>query len=126
MTGNEYQKAAMRTNDGKNKARLLVTMGVCDKAGIDLAGLLNGCLGIAGEAGELIDMVKKFTFHSANLDHEHLKKEVGDLAWYMAMICQSMGWDLDEILQMNVDKLKARYPEGFSTERSAHRAEGDV
>lgn len=61
-----------------------------------------------------------------DLDREHLKKELGDVMWYMAMICYSFGFDLDEILQMNIDKLKARYPEGFDTERANHRAEGDI
>lgn len=55
-----------------------------------------------------------------------LKKELGDVMWYMAMICYSFGFNLDEILQMNIDKLKARYPEGFDTERANHRAEGDI
>lgn len=92
----------------------------------DLGGVLNGCLGLAGEAGETLDMIKKWIFHEKDLDREHLKKELGDVMWYMAMICYSFGFDLDEILQMNIDKLKARYPEGFDTERANHRAEGDI
>ena len=126
MTGSEYQKAAMRTNDGKSIYRLAETIQIGEKENIDVAVLLMGCLGLAGESGELIDMVKKFVFHSANLDHEHMKKECGDCCWYMAMICECMGWNLDEIFQMNADKLKARYPEGFSAERSNHRAQSDV
>jgi NTP pyrophosphatase (non-canonical NTP hydrolase) len=88
--------------------------------------VLNGCLGLAGEAGETLDMIKKWIFHEKDLDREYLKKELGDVMWYMAMICYSFGFDLDEILQMNIDKLKARYPEGFDTERANHRAEGDI
>lgn len=123
MTGNEYQRFAMRTNDGMAKPRLDYAM---DLTKYDVAGLLNGCLGLAGESGELLDMFKKWIFHRKELDEEHAKKEVGDVCWYLAMICESMGWNLDEIFQMNVDKLIARYPEGFDTERSNHRAEGDV
>jgi NTP pyrophosphatase (non-canonical NTP hydrolase) len=92
----------------------------------DLAGVLNGCLGLSGETGELIDMIKKWIFHRKPLDEEHAKKELGDVMWYIAMIAHSFGWNLDEILQMNDDKLNNRYPEGFSTELSNHRAEGDV
>ena len=125
MTGNEYKYLAMRTNDGKATERLSFWMGANDTT-IDVGGVLNGCLGLAGESGELLDMVKKWIFHNTRLDRDHAKKEVGDVCWYVAMICHSMGWDLDEIMQMNVDKLKARYPEGFDTELSQHRKDGDI
>ena len=123
MTGNEYQKYAMRTNDGLSTDRLDELM---QYSGKDIGGILNGCLGLSGETGELLDMVKKWIFHSKPLDEIHAKKELGDVMWYVAMICHSFGWDLDEILRMNVDKLIARYPEGFDTELSNHRASGDV
>lgn len=126
MTGNEYQKLAMRTNDGHAQDRLADRMlaGIIKKK--DVSGVVNGLMGLSGETGELTDMFKKWIFHNAPMDEEHAKKEVGDVCWYIAMICHSMGWDLDDILQMNVDKLKARYPEGFDTEKSNHRKEGDV
>lgn len=88
--------------------------------------MLNGCLGLAGEAGETLDMIKKWISHEKPFDEEHAKKELGDVMWYVAMMCESFGWDLDEILQMNVDKLKARYPKGFSVERANNRKDGDV
>lgn len=125
MTGNEYEYLAMRTNDGMATARLSFWMDANDTT-IDVGGVLNGCLGLAGESGELLDMVKKWIFHNTKLDRDHAKKEVGDVCWYIAMICHSMGWNLDEIMQMNVNKLKARYPEGFDTELSNHRKEGDI
>lgn len=126
MTGNEYQELAMRTNDGHAQDRLAdrLLAGIMHKK--DVAGLINGLMGLTGEAGELTDLFKKWIFHNAPLDEEHAKKEVGDVCWYIAMICHSMGWDLDDILQMNVDKLKVRYPDGFDTEKSNHRKEGDV
>ena len=124
MTGNEYQILAMRTNDGKHKQRLA---GVLEHEGIiNCPELLNACLGLSGETGELLDMVKKWIFHEKLLDEEHMKKELGDVMWYVAMICKAMGWKLDDILQMNVDKLKARYPLGFDTELSNHRKEDDL
>lgn len=127
MTGNEYQKLAMRTNDGNATERLERRMKeVMAVPYMDYGGVLNGCLGLAGETGELLDMFKKWIFHHKPLDEDHAKKELGDVMWYVAMICNSMGWELDEILQMNVAKLKARYPEGFDTELSNHRKEGDL
>ena len=123
MTGSEYQKLAMRTNDGLSDYRLRLTI---ENTEIDVAELLMGCLGLAGESGELLDLFKKWIFHAKPLDEEHAKKELGDVFWYVAEIAYSMGWDLDEVMQMNVDKLKARYPAGFDTELSNHRKEGDV
>lgn len=114
----------MRTNDGQATRRLL------DAAGkgvtVDVGGVLNGCLGLSGEVGEFNDMVKKWIFHEKPMDMEHAKKELGDVLWYVAMLCHSFGWSMDEVMQMNVDKLKARYPEGFDVNRSAHRRAGDV
>jgi NTP pyrophosphatase (non-canonical NTP hydrolase) len=123
MQGKEYVALAMRTNDGKGNERLSKKLAV---DGLDVGGVLNGCLGLAGEAGETLDMIKKWVFHEKELDIDHLEKELGDVMWYVAMICYSFGFDLDEIMQINVNKLKARYPEGFDTDRSNHRAVGDV
>lgn len=137
MTGKEYQKLAMRTNDRKATDRLEEQIWInyfmdkdgymiLDEDGIDLGGVFNACLGLSGEVGELNDMIKKWIFHEKPFDEEHAKKEMGDVMWYVAMMCYSFGWDLDEILQMNVDKLKARYPQGFSVELANNRKEGDV
>lgn len=127
MTGNEYQALAMRTNDRKGTERLLFFANVANKHGVEeFGGVLNGCLGLAGESGEVLDMVKKWVFHEKDLDKDHLKKELGDVMWYVAMLCESFGFDLDEILQMNVDKLKARYPEGFDPDKANNRKPGDV
>nr|DAI61987.1 MAG TPA: NTP-PPase-like protein [Bacteriophage sp.]DAR52034.1 MAG TPA: NTP-PPase-like protein [Bacteriophage sp.] len=133
MTGSEYQKLAMRKNDGKCSERLykkLFTRKAEDfhitKDLNDMGSVLNGCLGLAGETGEVLDMVKKWVFHEKELDKEHLKKEIGDVMWYVAMLCESFGFDLDEILQMNIDKLMARYPEGFDTDKANNRKPEDV
>lgn len=134
MTGNEYQNLAMRTNDGLGIERIMnmadnLEQGVEDSipdTGIDLGGIINGLFGLSGEAGELTDMIKKWIFHEKELDEDHAKKELGDVMWYAAMICESFGWSLDEIMQMNIDKLKKRYPEGFDTERANNRKPEDV
>ena len=112
MTINEYQAAALRTaQTDKLTAREL---------------LLNSALGLCGESGEVADLLKKYHFQGHNLDIDHVAKELGDIAWYLAVGAYTIGYDLETILQMNVDKLKARYPDGFSTDRSLHRAENDV
>lgn len=135
MNANKYQKLAMRTNDGKASDRLIGKMQEYDmkfsseqsnKKSVDIGGIFNACLGLSGEVGEFNDMIKKWVFHEKNLDMEHAKKEAGDILWYVVMLCESFGWNMEEIMQMNVDKLKARYPEGFDVERANHRAEGDV
>ena len=112
MTINEYQTAALRT---AQTDKLLA---------IDL--LLNSALGLCGESGEVADLVKKHRFQGHDLDFEHIAKELGDIAWYLAVGAYSIGYDLETILQMNVYKLKARYPDGFSADRSLHRAKNDV
>lgn len=135
MNANKYQKLAMRTNDGKASDRLIGKMQEydmkfsneqSDKESVDIGGIFNACLGLSGEVGEFNDMIKKWVFHEKDLDMEHAKKEAGDILWYVVMLCESFGWNMEEIMQMNVDKLKARYPEGFDVERANNRAEGDV
>lgn len=129
MTGNSYQKLAMRTNDGESSYRLAkaFTHGTDDSSNIyDFGGMLMACLGLAGEVGEFNDMIKKSIFHRTDFDEEHAKKELGDIMWYVAMMCTSFGWQLDEIMEMNIDKLKKRYPEGFNVYDANHRKEQDV
>lgn len=124
MTGNEYQRLAMRTNDGQMTARLKKLAD--DHPNIDVGGVFDGCLGLAGEAGELIDLVKKWTFHEKPLDIEHAKKELGDVFWYFALICESFGWSMEDIMALNIEKLQKRYPDGFSVERANNRKAGDI
>lgn len=124
MTNNEYQQLAMRTNDGLNRLRL--EDAIANQDDISVSQLLNGTLGLTGEAGEVSDLIKKGIFHEKGIDLEHLKKELGDCAWYLAMICDACGFTLDDVMQTNIDKLKARYPQGFDAYRANHRQEGDI
>lgn len=110
MTINEYQKLAMTTQNPALSERDV---------------LLNGVMGLCGESGEAIDIVKKWLAQGHELDKAHLAKELGDIAWYLAETATALGLTLEEILQANIDKLKARYPEGFSTDKSLHRKELD-
>ena len=108
-TGDIYQEEAMRTANAMHG---------------DL--LQNGVMGLCGEAGECVDLVKKRLFQGHELDKEHLAKELGDVAWYLAVTAEAIGYDLNTILQMNVKKLRDRYPNGFDEERSKYRKKGDI
>lgn len=111
MTINEYQELAMRTvNTELEKNDMLI----------------NSVMGLCGESGEAIDIVKKWFAHGHELDREHLKKELGDIAWYLAEAATALDISLDEVLEANIEKLKKRYPEGFATENSVNRKDGDV
>lgn len=110
MTGNEYQKLAMRTCSIKG-----------DKDGM----LCHGVFGLTSEAGEVAGLLQK-VYQGHNFDTEHMKKELGDCMWMIAEICTALEFTLDDVMQTNIEKLKARYPDGFSAERSLHRKDGDV
>lgn len=90
---------------------------------------LNAASGIASESGEINEIIKKWLFHGHPMDDEtrvHLKKELGDMQWYIALMCYAMDFDDAEILGLNIAKLRARYPDGFTTEKSLNRAPGDI
>lgn len=118
MTPNEYQKEALRTEQDQKKPVFIVESASRRR-------LLNGLMGLNGEAGEAIDLLKKYLFQGHKLDRVHLAKELGDVAWYLAVSADALGYTLEEILQMNVEKLRARYPDGFEAERSLYRASDD-
>ena len=103
MNMNEYQALARRT------------------AG--QASITIWALGVAGEAGEVADYIKKVVGHGHPMDREKLTKELGDVLWYIAALAAEINVTLDEVAQMNVDKLRARYPDGFDSKRSMERTE---
>ena len=110
MEVNEYQRLAMTTlNPALNKKDVLI----------------NSVMGLCGESGEAIDIVKKWLHQGHELDKEHLAKELGDIAWYLAEAATALDLPLEQIFRDNIDKLKRRFPEGFDTNRSIDRLEGD-
>lgn len=111
MKINEYQKLAMATLNPELSRRDV---------------LINGVMGLCGESGEAIDIVKKWLAQGHELDKEHLAKELGDIAWYLAETATALDIPLEDILQANIDKLKNRYPEGFDAKRSQVRLQGDL
>ena len=106
MTINEYQKLAMTTLNPALSPKDV---------------LIHGVMGLCGESGEAIDLVKKHLAQGHELNKEQLAKELGDIAWYLAETATAIGYPLEDILQMNIDKLKKRYPDGFAVERSVNR-----
>ena len=106
MEINEYQKLAMKTlNPALSEKDILI----------------NGVMGLCGEAGEAIDIVKKHLAQGHQLDKEALAKELGDICWYVAETAMVLGYDLEAIMAMNIDKLKKRYPDGFESNNSINR-----
>ena len=81
--------------------------------------------GMAAEVGEIHGLFQK-EFQGHPILQEYMKKELGDVLWMIAEACTAMGWNLDDVAQMNIDKLRARYPDGFSADKSLHRKEGDI
>ena len=108
MKMNEYQTLAQRTCN--------ITDTMMDK-------IENGCMGLNGEAGECIDLLKKARFQGHELDREKMIEELGDVLWYCAELACGLGVTLEEVAQRNIDKLRRRYPEGFDAERSRNREE---
>lgn len=96
MEFNEYQVAANRTLYGNEQV------------------LTNCALGLAGESGQLIDLVKDYTFKGKDLDREKLVAEMGDVLWYLSQIAQWADVPFDEVAQNNIDTLNRRYPNGFT------------
>ena len=110
LTANQYQALAARTID----------------PGMTKDDMRHHALhGMVGEIGELHSLFQKL-YQGHAFDPAHEKKELGDLLWFAAEYCTSRGWTLEEVMCANIDKLKARYPEGFDPEKSLHRKEGDV
>ena len=106
ITLNKYQALANRSSGagGDGEKRIIVS-----------------ALGLAGEAGEFANLVKKMTAHGHDFDGEALMDELGDVLWYLAEAATASGLSLEEIAAHNIEKLIKRYPEGFSEEKSIHR-----
>ena len=98
--------------------------------GADIPHLLTAALGLTAESGEFTEVVKKIILQGKPYNEDnvfHMKRELGDICWYLAQACMALDTTFDEIIEMNVDKLKARYPGGeFDVHKSENRREGDL
>ena len=110
LIANDYQRMAMRTASTYEN---------------DYKMLCNAVYGLNGEAGEVIDLLKKHEFQGHELNKDKLIDEAGDVAWYLALLATALGVSLQDILMQNVGKLTLRYPVGFSKERSVNREENN-
>lgn len=110
ITPNDYQRRCMRTAPTNSHSDLIE----------------NGVMGMCGEAGEAIDIVKKYLYQGHELDKDHLILELGDVLWYVATCAEGLNVSLEEVMVRNIEKLQKRYKTEFTAEESIHRAEGDI
>jgi len=115
LHANQYQQLANRT--AKREPVVLTP---------EQSDLLNWTTGLTGEAGEVADLIKKGIFHGQGLDVEKLRRELGDVLWYVAAFCHTLEVPLEQIMLENIEKLRKRFPEGFTNERSSFREDVDV
>lgn len=110
MNGNDYQKLAART---------------INKSLTGCGQEMHALHGMVGEIGEIHSIYQK-VYQGHECEDLHIKKELGDLLWFIAEYCTARGWNLDDVMELNIEKLKARFPEGFEIDKSLHRKEGDI
>jgi NTP pyrophosphatase (non-canonical NTP hydrolase) len=118
------------SNESKDYGFFNVRLLELQEQGFETQRLLTAAVGMSAEAGEFTEIVKKIIFQGKPVNEEnlfHLKRELGDIMWYVAQACMGLNVSLDEVIEMNVDKLKARYPGGeFDVHYSENRVEGDL
>ena len=118
------------TSDSSKDAQALSdSLDVIDNFGVSPERVLTAALGIWAEGGEFTEVVKKCIFQGKPMDDDaqyHMKRELGDLCWYIAQACIALGISFEDVLNTNIQKLEARYPDGFEAFRSENRKEGDI
>ena len=121
---------AVTSNESKGSDAFTVRLRELYAKGLPVERLLTAAVGMSAESGEFTEVVKKMIFQGKPVNDEnifHLKRELGDVMWYVAQACMALDTDFNEIIEMNVDKLKARYPGGeFDVHHSENRVEGDL
>jgi len=119
------------SNESRDYAALLTRMNNLElEQDCNIPPLLTAALGLTAEAGEFTEVVKKIILQGKPYNEDnvfHMKRELGDICWYIAQACMALDTSFDEIIEMNVEKLKARYPGGeFDVHKSENRKEGDL
>ena len=121
---------AVTSNESKGSDAFTVRLRELYSEGLPVERLLTAAVGMSAESGEFTEIVKKMIFQGKPVNKEnlfHLKRELGDVMWYVAQACMALDTTFDEIVEMNVEKLKARYPgDEFDVHYSENRKEGDV
>ena len=118
------------TSDASSDAQSFSdALDVIDGFGVSPERILTAAIGISAEGGEFAEIVKKSIFQGKPMDDDaqyHMKRELGDIMWYITQACIALGISLEDVLSTNIQKLEARYPEGFEAFRSENRKEGDI
>ena len=121
---------AVTSNESKSSESFSVRLRDLYSEGLPVERLLTAAVGMSAESGEFTEIVKKMIFQGKPVNEEnlfHLKRELGDVMWYVAQACMALDTSFDEIVEMNVEKLKKRYPGGeFDVHKSENRAKGDL
>jgi NTP pyrophosphatase (non-canonical NTP hydrolase) len=105
------------------------SLDVIDQFGVTPERVLTAAIGIGAEGGEFMEIVKKCVFQGKAMDDDaqyHMKRELGDILWYITQACIALGITLEDVIDTNIQKLEARYPDGFDVFRSENRREGDI
>lgn len=121
MDNKTYLKSALRTNNPDEAGihnRLVVPQDMSKRQSLDL---LHASMGLVTEAGEFQDMLKKHVYYGKELDTVNLKEEIGDILWYCAIALNALDSSFEEVMETNINKLKARYPEKFTSDKAINR-----
>lgn len=117
------------SNESKEPQAFSDSLDVIDEFGVSPERILTAAIGIGAEGGEFMEIVKKCVFQGKPMDDEaqyHMKRELGDIIWYVTQACIAMGISLENVIDTNIQKLESRYPDGFDVFRSENRDEGDI
>jgi len=121
---------AVTSKESQDYSHFTARLFQLEREGFPTQRLLTAAVGMSAEAGEFTEVVKKIIFQGKPVNEEnlfHLKRELGDIMWYVAQACIGLGVSLEEVIEMNVDKLVSRYPGGeFDVHYSENRQDGDV
>ena len=132
---NKYKDFVREVTSGESLSSMQMYNRIVDiettesKMGVNMSLLMTGAIGISAEGGEFAEIVKKCIFQGKPMDDDaqyHMKRELGDIMWYIAQACIALSISLEDVLDTNIQKLEARYPDGFEAFRSENRKEGDI
>ena len=128
---NKYKEfvQAVTSAESNNVGEMKTAVDNLEDSGVNVSLLLTGAVGISAEGGEFTEVVKKCLFQGKPMDEHtqyHLKRELGDIMWYISQACIALDTSIEDIIYMNIEKLEARYPDGFEAFRSENRSEGDI
>ncbi len=117
------------SDESKDSQAFSDALDIIDEQGLAPERLITAALGITAEGGEFAEIIKKCLFQGKPMDEHtiyHMKRELGDVMWYIAQACIALECSLEDVIYMNIEKLESRYPDGFDSFRSNNRNEGDV